>query len=102
LTGKVNDRGENALRLSVYKNARERGYSKAQAASMARNVTVNFTRHGTMGPLFNAGWAFFNASVQGAANLVHVGGKVARRAPRAAGDCAGRRGERSHQRPVRR
>lgn len=61
---------ENAVRLSVYKNARELGVSKAEAASIAKNVTVNFNRRGQFGPMMNAAYMFFNASVQGTARLV--------------------------------
>ncbi|MEO1169902.1 MAG: LPD38 domain-containing protein [Pseudomonadota bacterium] len=56
---------ENAVRLAAYKNAREGGMSKMQAASLAKNLTVNFNRRGTAGPLVNAGYLFYNASVQG-------------------------------------
>jgi N12 class adenine-specific DNA methylase len=61
---------ENAIRLSAYKNAREAGMSKADAASLAKNVTVNFNRRGTAGPAMNAAYLFFNASVQGSTRLV--------------------------------
>lgn len=69
----MNDSVERAVRLAVYKNARELGKSKAEAASMARNVTVNFTRKGKIGPAMNAFYAFFNASTQGSANLILAG-----------------------------
>jgi len=65
----VNDRVENAVRLAAYKNAREGGMSKAAAASVARNATVNFTRRGKFGAVANSFYAFFNASVQGSATL---------------------------------
>ena len=61
---------ENAVRLSAYKNAREAGLTKAQAASLAKNATVNFNRRGELGPLLNAGYLFFNASAQGTARLL--------------------------------
>lgn len=61
---------ENAVRLSAYKNARENGMSKQAAASMAKNLTVNFNRRGTMGPAMNAAYLFYNASVQGTVRLV--------------------------------
>ncbi|HFO8488648.1 TPA: LPD5 domain-containing protein, partial [Escherichia coli] len=35
---------ENALRLSAYKHARDAGLSRQQAASLAKNMTVNFNR----------------------------------------------------------
>lgn len=71
----MNESVERAIRLGVYKNAREMGKSKAEAASMARNITVNFTRKGTMGPAMNSFYAFFNASTQGSANLILAGVK---------------------------
>lgn len=61
---------ENAIRLSAYKNARELGMSKKQAASLAKNLTVNFNRHGTYGPGINAAYLFFNASIQGTARIL--------------------------------
>lgn len=66
----ANDSVERAIRLAVYKNAREMGKSPAQAASMSRNITVNFTRRGRLGPVLNSFYAFFNASTQGGANLI--------------------------------
>lgn len=68
----MNEAVERAIRLSVYKNAREKGKSKAEAASMARNITVNFTRKGKWSPFINALFPFFNASVQGSFNLVRA------------------------------
>jgi len=56
---------ENAIRLSAYKNARERGFTPAKAASLAKNLTVNFNRRGSWGPAMNALYLFYNASVQG-------------------------------------
>lgn len=69
---KINDRVENAVRLSAYANARKLGMTETQAASLARNVTVNFTRRGQYGPAFNSLYAFFNASVQGSTTLVRA------------------------------
>ena len=69
---------ENAVRFSTFKVARERlldsGYSReeavAQAASLAKNLTVNFNRKGMSGDLLNSIYLFFNASVQGTVNLL--------------------------------
>jgi N12 class adenine-specific DNA methylase len=61
---------ENAVRLAAYKNARELGLPKDQAASIAKNVTVNFNRRGELGPLMNAFYMFFNASVQGSTRIL--------------------------------
>ncbi len=61
---------ENAIRLAAYKNARERGLSKAQAASLAKNLTVNFNRRGQYGAFINSFYMFYNASVQGTAAML--------------------------------
>ena len=63
---------ENAIRLSAYKNARERGMSPAQAASLAKNLTVNFNRRGAWGTAINSLYLFYNASVQGSARLMQA------------------------------
>lgn len=61
---------ENAVRLSAFKNAIEHGFSEEKAASIAKNLTVNFNRRGTAGPVMNAAYLFFNASVQGSGTLI--------------------------------
>ena len=61
---------ENGIRLAAYKNLRERGVSKAQAASLAKNLTVNFNRRGTLGPVMNSMYLFYNASMQGTARIL--------------------------------
>jgi hypothetical protein len=66
----VNGGVENALRLATYKNAVQSGVSPKQAASLAKNVTVNFNRKGTVGPLINSMYLFFNASLQGSARIL--------------------------------
>lgn len=63
---------ENALRLSAYKHARDAGLSRQQAASLAKNMTVNFNRRGEQGALMNSLYMFANASIQGTANLVRT------------------------------
>jgi hypothetical protein len=69
LLSDFNDTIENAVRLSAYKVALEKGLSKEQAASIAKNLTVNFDRKGQLGSRINALYAFFNAAVQGSARL---------------------------------
>jgi hypothetical protein len=60
-----NDIMENAVRLSAYAAALDKGMSKPQAARLGRELTVDFNRKGrtgrTVGPLY----AFFNAALQG-------------------------------------
>jgi hypothetical protein len=66
----VNTGVENSIRLSAYKNARELGVSKADAARMAKNLTVNFNKRGVYGPVINSAYLFANASMQGSARVL--------------------------------
>lgn len=61
---------ENAIRLAAFKNAREAGLTPQRAASLAKNLTVNFNRRGTAGPAINALYLFANASIQGSARIL--------------------------------
>ena len=68
---------ENAVRFATFKASRDEllkaGSSRedavARAASLAKNLTINFNRKGMMGDAINAAYLFFNASVQGTANF---------------------------------
>jgi len=60
-----NDVMENAIRLSAYKVALDKGLSKQKAAIIAKNLTVNFDKKGAWTAQVNALYAFFNASIQG-------------------------------------
>ncbi|EHM2355255.1 hypothetical protein KD625_002952 [Salmonella enterica subsp. enterica serovar Bonariensis] len=77
----ANNAVENALRLSAYRHARDAGLSRPQAASLAKNMTVNFNRRGEQGVLLNSLYMFANASIQGTANmmrsLAHLNGEGA-------------------------
>jgi len=64
-----NDAMENAVRLSSFKVALDQGLSEQKAASIAKELTVNFNRKGAASPTFQALYAFVNASVQGTARL---------------------------------
>jgi hypothetical protein len=64
-----NETLENAVRLAAYKVGLDNGMSKQRAASLAKNLTVNFNRKGEMGRQIGALYAFFNASVQGTARI---------------------------------
>lgn len=68
----INSVVENAVRLATYVNARRAGLSQDRAASLARNLTVNFTRKGEYGQLANSLYLFFNAGLQGSARLVYA------------------------------
>jgi hypothetical protein len=68
----LNDAVENAIRLSVYVNARKLGLSEARAAAIAKEITVNFNRHGDAGQMLNALYLFYNASVQGTTRMAQA------------------------------
>ena len=63
---------ENAVRLAAYKVARDKGMSIEQAASIGKNLTVNFNRKGQVTQQVGALYAFFNASVQGTARIAQT------------------------------
>lgn len=67
---RINIAVDNAIRLSAFVAARKRGWSEAQAASLAKNLTVNFNRRGEGGATANALYVFFNASVQGSVTML--------------------------------
>ncbi len=71
-----NNAVENALRLSAYKHGRDAGMSRQQAASLAKNLTVNFNRRGELGTVLNSLYMFANASVQGTANMIRALGRL--------------------------
>lgn len=68
----INGAVENGVRLSAYANARRSGLSRKQAASLAKNLTVNFNRRGEIGTGLNAAYMFANASIQGSMNFARV------------------------------
>lgn len=63
---------ENAMRLAVFKAGVESGISDIQAASHAKNITVNFNKKGQYGAQAGSVYAFFNASVQGSARIAET------------------------------
>ena len=77
LVGDLNGAVENGVRFAVFKQARKSlmdanvpvEEANARAATLAKNLTVNFNRKGNMGEGLNAAYLFFNASVQGTANF---------------------------------
>ena len=68
----MNQAVENGVRLSAYMNAWKAGVPKPQAASLAKDMTVNFNRRGEIGTTLNALYMFANASVQGTANFART------------------------------
>lgn len=69
---RLNTTIENATRLSAYVVARESGISRREAASIAKNMTVNFNRKGNRGSVTAAWYMFFNANVQGTARMLQA------------------------------
>lgn len=65
----VNTSIENATRLATYEALRRNDVPAPRAASIARNLTVNFNRKGEWGPYLNSAYLFFNAGLQGSATL---------------------------------
>jgi hypothetical protein len=56
---------ENAIRLSTFVNLTHSGMNEERAASVAKNLTVNFNRKGDAGVFINSLYLFANASIQG-------------------------------------
>lgn len=75
LVGDLNGAVENGVRLSAYYHARKAGLSKEAAASLMRNLTVNFNRRGELGPIINAWYLFYNAGIQGSARMLYSLGR---------------------------
>jgi len=70
--GDANSAGENALRLSTFRRAVERGMSEDRAAQLAKNVTTNFNKSGELGPALNSLYVFYNAGIQGTRTLLRT------------------------------
>ena len=62
----LSEGSELSTRFAEYVTSRERGFSRKEAAIHAKEVTVNFNRHGAISPYLNTLFGFWNASVQGA------------------------------------
>ena len=60
---------ENAVRLSTYIEARKAGVAREDAATLAKDLTVNFNRKGEYSSAIDALYLFFNAAVQGNVNI---------------------------------
>lgn len=67
---RLNDAGENGIRLAAYVAARKQQNRTAkEAAFMARDLTVDFKKKGEFGPTMNSWFVFFNAALQGNYNI---------------------------------
>jgi len=71
--GDVTAAGENAVRLSVYKALREHGKGIEESIAYAKNVTVNFNRHGEHRWISQL-YMFANPSIQGIHRFAQVAG----------------------------
>ena len=67
-----NEAMENGVRLAAYSAALDEGMTREQAASLSKNLTVNFNRKGQVGQQAGAVYAFFNAAMQGTARIGQV------------------------------
>lgn len=56
---------ENSIRFAAYRAALDVGMTREQAATIARESTVDFNRRGEAGAMLNALYVFFNAGIQG-------------------------------------
>ena len=74
---------ENAARVSAYVEARKAGAPRANAATLAKDLTVNFNRKGEINPDLNLLWLFFNAAQQGTQNFVQAVGRHSKKIPAA-------------------
>jgi len=63
---------ENAVRLAAYTEARKAGTDRQTAATLAKDLTVNFNRKGENTAQVNAGYLFFGAAVQGNVNFAQT------------------------------
>lgn len=66
---------ENGIRTSLFKNLVDRGFNEDQAAQIAKNVTVNFTKGGENRVLMNSLYLFYNASLQGSMAMMNAIGR---------------------------
>jgi len=67
---RVNLAIDNSARLSAFVEARAQGMTIEDAASLSKNLTVNFNRKGEIGPQMNALFPFANAAIQGSQVLL--------------------------------
>lgn len=67
-----NEALENVTRLAAYKVAKAEGLTNQRAASLAKNLTVNFNRKGAKTRYLGALYAFFNAAVQGMSRMAET------------------------------
>ena len=79
-----NQASENMIRLATYVEARKAGAAREDAATLAKDVTVNFNRKGEQSEAINLGYLFFNAAMQGNTNIFQALGRKGYKAKAAA------------------
>jgi len=67
-----NETFEATTRLAVYKAALDHGLSRDHAASIAKNITVNFNRKGRNTSVVGSYYAFLNAAIQGNVRMLET------------------------------
>ena len=80
----ANQASENMIRLSTYVEARKAGTPRADAATLAKDITVNFNRKGEASETLNLIYLFFNAAIQGNTNIFQAIGRKGVKAKAAA------------------
>jgi len=63
---------ENVTRLSTYIAARKSGVERTTAATVAKDLTVNFNRKGELSSATDTFYLFFNAAIQGNVNTAEA------------------------------
>jgi len=71
----INTTIENGVRLHVFKLAVDQGKTDEQAARIASDLTVDFTKKGAAGPVINALYLFSNAGIQGSYRIIRAATK---------------------------
>ncbi|ABM32958.1 hypothetical protein QRO10_06015 [Paracidovorax citrulli] len=67
-----NETLEASTRLATYKAALDAGQSREAAASLAKNITVNFNRKGRNTSVVGSYYAFLNAAIQGNVRMLET------------------------------
>ena len=68
----ANEVVEMAVRTSAYSEALKNGFTKSKAASLAKNLTVNFNTKGNWGTMLNTLYLFSNAGIQGSTRIIRA------------------------------
>ena len=67
---RMNIIAENVMRYSTWKVAKDKGLSNDEAALLSKDVTTNFDRKGLRAKTLGTYWLFYNATVQGNAQVL--------------------------------